>query len=200
MSTIDSAGMLVDSRVTPRRFPGIEQGALTTVSAIVVHQTDTFTGQQVFNSYAGALEGAHFLIDENGQVFQTASLLSRCYHIGRRIKSKCLAIDKTTCDSAAMAKIMAMKWGAQIEALNKHERAKNYPDRYPVNNDSIGIEIVGRHVDDAHYEAVTPQQNLSLQWLINELYGHFNLTGKDVYRHPEVSYKNPDEAGSATWQ
>jgi hypothetical protein len=47
---------------------------------------------------------------------------------------------------------------------------------------------------------VTPQQNASLQWLISELYGHFNLTGKDVYRHPDVSYKNPDEAGSATWK
>jgi hypothetical protein len=55
-------------------------------------------------------------------------------------------------------------------------------------------------IDKTHYEAVTPQQNLSLQWLVNELYGHFNLKGDDVYRHSDVSYKNPDEAGSATWQ
>jgi N-acetyl-anhydromuramyl-L-alanine amidase AmpD len=200
MSSIDGNGMLVDSRITPRRFPNIEKGALPSVSAIVVHQTDTTTGQQVFNGYAGGPNGAHFLIDENGQIFQTASMSSRCWHVGELLKSKCLAIDKTTCDSGAMAKIMAMKWGAQIDALNKHERAKNYPDRYPVNSDSIGIEIVGQHIDKTHYEAVTPQQNLSLQWLIAELYGHFNLTGKDVYRHPDVSYKNPDEAGSAIWQ
>jgi N-acetyl-anhydromuramyl-L-alanine amidase AmpD len=200
MSSIDGNGMLVDSRIIARRFASIEQAPLTSVSAIVVHQTDTTTAQQVFNSYTSALEGAHFLIDEVGQIFQTASLRSGCYHIGRRIKSKCLAIDKTTCDSAAMAKIMAMHWGAQIEALNKHERSKNYPDRYPVNSDSIGIEIVGRHIDDSHYQAVTAQQNASLQWLVNELYGHFNLKGGDVYRHSDVSYKNPDEAGSATWQ
>lgn len=200
MSSIDGNGMLVDSRIIARRFSNIEQGALTSVSAIVVHQTDTSTGQQVFNNYPTATEGAHFLIDENGQIFQTASIRSRCYHVGRRIKSKCLTIDKSTCDSAAMAKITAMSWGAQIQALNNHERAKNYPDRYPVNGDSVGIEIVGRHIDDDHYQAVAPQQNLSLQWLITELYGHFNLTGKDVYRHPEVSYKNPGEASSATWQ
>lgn len=71
-----------------------------------------------------------------------------------------------------------MKWRAQIEALNKNERARSYPDRYPVNSDSVGIEIVGRHIDDHHYQAVTPRQNLSLQWLITELCGHLNLTGK----------------------
>jgi hypothetical protein len=49
-------------------------------------------------------------------------------------------------------------------------------------------------------EAVSPLQNASLQWLIGELYHHFSLTSSDVYRHPEVSYKNPDQASSAVWR
>lgn len=199
MATIDKDGMLVDSRITRRRFPNIEHGALQGVAAIVVHQTDTSTAQQTFNAYASGGNGAHFLIDENGLIYQTASVHKRCYHVGRLIKSKCLAIDKSKCDSAAMATILALSWTAQINALNARERAKNYPDRFPVNSDSIGIEIVGRHIDDSHFTAITAQQNTSLQWLVTELYSQFNLTAADVYRHPEVSYKNPGEASTATW-
>lgn len=200
MSTIDSNGMLIDSRVTPRRFTNIEHGALSGVRAIVVHQTDTDTAQQALNSYGVGGNGAHFLIDENGQILQTASLNSRCYHVGRLIKSKCLTINPSACDTSAMAQILALSWTRQINALDAHERVKNYPDRYPVNSDSVGIEIVGRHIDDQTYQAVTAQQNASLQWLVGELVTHLGLASNDVYRHPQVSYKNPGEAGTAQWQ
>ena len=89
--------------------------------------------------------------------------------------------------------------GAQFKAMDSHERLKAYPERYPVNSDSVGIEIVGKHIDDKQYEAVTPAQNESLKWLLGELYRHFSLTGSDVYRHPDVSYKNPGEAKGASW-
>ena len=59
--------------------------------------------------------------------------------------------------------------------------------------------FVGKHLDDTQYEAVTPAQNTSLQWLLGELYSHFSLTKADIYRHPEVSYKNPGEAKGASW-
>ena len=93
-----------------------------------------------------------------------------------------------------------MTWGSRIKALNAHERAKSYPDRYPVNSDSIGIELVGKHLDDKSYEVVTPLQLLSLQWLLDELYQHFSLVSDDVYKHPEVSYKNPGEASTVKWK
>lgn len=199
MATIDKDGMLIDGKILLRRFPNIEHGTLSAASAIVVHQTDTTTAQQAFNSYTVGGNGAHFLIDENGLIYQTASVSNRCYHVGRLIRSKCLAIDKTKCDTTAMAKILAMSWTSQINAMDAHERAKSYPDRYPVNDDSLGIEIVGRHIDDKSYEAITPQQNASLQWLVRELYGLFHLGTGDVYKHPEVSYKHPGEAGTAAW-
>lgn len=53
---------------------------------------------------------------------------------------------------------------------------------------------------DALYEAVTPLQNMSLQWLVGELYDHFSMTASDLYKHPEVSYKNPGEASTAVWK
>lgn len=200
MSTIDANGMLIDPRVISRRSSGIEHGALPKVLAIVVHQTDSSTAESSLNSYGDGGNGAHFLIDKNGQIYQTASLHSRCYHVGKLIKSKCLTVNKNTCHTAAMAKMLAMSWIQQINALDAHERAKSYPDRYPVNSEAIGIELVGLHIDEKTYEAVTAAQNTALQWLIDELYAQFNLKPADVYRHPTVSYKNPGEASSAIWK
>jgi N-acetyl-anhydromuramyl-L-alanine amidase AmpD len=158
------------------------------------------TAQHTFNGYLTKGSGAHFLIEKSSVIYQTASLRKRCYHVGRYIRSKCLAIDKTSCDSAQMAKIQALSWTLQIKALDTHERTKNYPERYPMNSDSVGIELVGKHLDAARYEVVTAMQNASLQWLVAELYGHFSLTPEDVYKHPQISYKHPNEASSAVWK
>lgn len=200
MPTINKNGMLIHSRVNRRRFPSIEHGVLSGIHAIVVHQTDSPTAQHTFNGYKAGGNGAHFLIDKNGPIYQTASMHKRCYHVGRLIKSKCLTINKNSCNSAIMAKILAMSWASQIKALNAHERTKKYPHRYPVNSDSIGIELIGKHIDKETYETITAQQNMSLQWLIGELYNHFSLTSGDVYKHPEISYKNPGEASTAVWK
>ena len=200
MSEINKNGMLVDKIVTLKRYTHIEHGALKAVHAIVVHQTDTTTAQQTFNSYAVGGNDAHFLIDKSGKIYQTASLQKRCYHVGRLIKSKCLTINKKNCNCKEMSKIMALRWAKRIIAIDKNERQKNYPDRYPVNSDSVGIEIVGKFINDTKYEDLTAAQNVSLQWLISELYGHFNLDTADVYRHPEVSYKMASEGSTAVWK
>lgn len=203
MDKIDKNGMLTNPRVIPRRFQSIEHGRLPTVRAIVVHQTDAPTAAATLNAYrAGSNKGngAHFLVDKNGTIYQTASLQMRCYHVGALIKSKCLEINKTTCKDAALAKAKLPAWKAQISKIDVIERTKTYPHRFPVNSDSVGIEIVGKHTSATTYEAVTHQQNASLQWLIDELYAVFSLSPTDVYRHPQISYKNPGEAAGAVWK
>jgi N-acetyl-anhydromuramyl-L-alanine amidase AmpD len=131
MSAINEDGMLIDHRVINRRIFTIEHGLLIAAKAIVLHQTDSSTVQETLNAYVAGGLGAHFLIDKNGQIYQTASLKKTCYHVGRLINSKCFSIDKNTCDSASIAKTMAMSWREQIKALDAHERSKNYPERYP---------------------------------------------------------------------
>jgi len=200
MSTINQDGMLVDAKVILRRYPGIEHGKLAGVHAIVVHQTDAPTAQQTFNAYIGGSVGAHFLIDKNGQIYQTASMHKRCFHVGPLLKSKCLTVNNKICDSASMARILAKGWTSQIKAIDSNERAKDYPARYPVNSDSVAIELVGAGLTIKTYEAVTSLQNTSHQWLVGELYTHFSLGVGDVYRHPEISYKNPGEASTAVWK
>lgn len=200
MSTIDKNGMLISPKVTVWRYPHIEHGSLNTIHGIIVHQTDSPSVNSTFNSYNKGGNGAHFLIEKTGTIYQTASLNKRCYHVGRRIKSKCLEINKKQCKDKKLAKLMILAWNKRLIALDKHERQKNYPQRFPVNSDSIGIEIVGKHINSKKYEIVTSFQNMSLQWLIDQIYTHFSLNKNDVYRHPSVSYKNPGEAAGAKWK
>jgi N-acetyl-anhydromuramyl-L-alanine amidase AmpD len=200
MSSINKDGMLIDPKVILKRFKHIEHGNIVAVHGIVIHQTDSSNSHSSFGSYASSANGAHFLIAKDGLIYQTASLNKRCFHVGRLIKSKCLEIDKNKCKDPNLAKIMAMSWTQRIKAIDKIERQKTYPDRFPVNSDSIGIEIVGKHIDNKNYETLNLLQTNSLQWLIGELYIHFGLDKDDVFKHPTVSYKHPGEAASATWK
>ena len=151
MSSFDTAGMLVSSNVQHQRHSHIEHGALQRIRAIVVHQTDSGSAQATFNAYATGGNGAHFLIAKDGRIMQTASIRMRCYHVGRLIKSRCLELRGAACKDAAIANVMALGWAARIKAIDQTERQKAYPDRFPVNSDSIGIELVGRHLDSASY-------------------------------------------------
>ena len=92
-------------------------------------------------------------------------------------------------------------YAIRIKNLSRHEIAKAYPDRYPTNEDSVGIEIVGRFDAASNaYEVVNKQQNDSLTWLIGALQSKLSITPDDIYRHPEVSYKQASEAKTAQWQ
>jgi N-acetyl-anhydromuramyl-L-alanine amidase AmpD len=77
--------------------------------------------------------------------------------------------------------------------------AKQVPQRYPSNEDSVGIEIVGAVAGQGVYETVNAQQNASLRWLIAELTSTFGIPMTEIFRHPAVSRKNPSEAESALW-
>jgi N-acetyl-anhydromuramyl-L-alanine amidase AmpD len=90
-------------------------------------------------------------------------------------------------------------------AENSRERAKAVPDRFPSNEDSIGIELVGATIPASAapatevYESVTAQQNAALKWLIVELASTLGVPMTEVLRHPDVSRKNPTEASTARW-
>jgi len=200
MSGISKDGMFNDPRILQQRFTFIEHGKLDRVRAIVIHQTDSDTTESTFNAYRSGGNGAHFLISRDGKIIQTASILQKCYHVGRLIRSRCLQLGAASCKDASLAKAMTLGWAARIKEIDRVERKKDYTERFPVNSDSIGIEIVGRHINDSAYEALSVQQSEALLWLLDLLYEHLALGSGDVFRHPEVSYKHPGEAASAQWR
>jgi N-acetyl-anhydromuramyl-L-alanine amidase AmpD len=198
-----NAGILKDKKIMQRIFPGIEKGPLMKVNAMVIHQTGASTAQHSFNSYMNGGNGAHFLIDKQGIIYQTAHLDKKTYHVGK-IRSKCYETSVCSKSQLQAVTLILSKPGRsypdRVSDLHQYEKRKIYPDRYPLNEDSIGIEIVGNYNKSKKiYESVLGLQNHSLSWLIGELFNHFKITKADIYRHPEVSYKIPSEASTAIW-
>ena len=195
-------GFIVDPRVTDRRIAELEHGAMTKVDAIVLHQTDSST-LNLDHARADGI-GAHFYIDKDGSIVQTARLDQSVYSVGK-IRSKC--DDAHTCapaEQAAIDAIMQSKagYGSKVKQLNAHEQAKAYPDRYPANGDSIAIEVVAKFDPKTQrFERPTAAQTESLKWLTQALAQQYGLDlNADVYRHSDISYKQADEAQGLVYQ
>ena len=181
--------------------PKIERGEMPKVNGLAIHQTDSPTVSSTLNGYAlkGA-NGAHFLIDKDGTIYQTASLNKTCHHVGT-LKSRCA--HEQTCSPGETK--LNQKFNAKAE--NKREIVKQAGVRYPSNKDSIGIELVGEsfpkgpNIDQkkVKFEIVADAQNESLRWLVEQLKKECRIPDSEVFRHPEISYKNITEASTAKW-
>ena len=193
MLTIDKDGKVISARITQHIVSTLGKGPLGTVHGIVVHQTGGSNAQSAFSGYVARPYGTHFLIDKDGTIYQTASLLYYTSHVGK-LRARCVAEHRCT---PVEMKTYA-KFNPTLE--NKLESAKSAPDRYPGNKDSIGIELVGEVVAGTDtYVAVTDAQNDSLKWLVSELAMTFHVPMTEVFRHPQLSRKNATEASTAKW-
>ena len=197
-------GKIIASQVTDKVTSAIEKGPQSKVDAIIVHQTGGGSAKSALESYADGAAGAHFLIDTDGTIYQTARVDQKCWHIGK-IRSRCYELKTCSADELKDIKGILFKKGKSYETrvkdLHDHESAKAYPDRYPTNDDSIGIELVAGFDDKTGtYAAVTVAQNSSLNWLVATLQSLLALSDTDIYRHPEVSYKQATEAATAQWK
>lgn len=199
MLVIDKHGNVINKKIKLKVIPAIEKNPMSVVTGIIVHQTGGATAESAFNTYKKGGSGAHLLIDKDGTIYQTASVRKQTSHVGK-LRSRCLAEMKCT--------------AAEFSLLNKFDPAgthrremkKNVPDRYPSNQDSVGIEIVGQALplnepdpDKRVYETLTKEQKESLKWLIEELRTSLRVPLNEIFRHPTVSYKNNTEAGTASW-
>lgn len=197
-------GKLLSSRVEDRINAAIEKGTLTAVHALVVHQTGAPSSASSFSSYANGQNGAHFLIDTDGSIYQTARVTQKCWHVGK-IRAKCQEMKSCTPDELKAINAILFKRGesyaVRVKQLHDHESDKPYPDRYPTNDDSLGIEIVSAFNEKANaYDSVNKLQNDSLSWLISTLEGLLALGDADVYTHGAIGYKQKSEGSTASWK
>lgn len=201
MLHLDKEGIIVDKRIIQARRLSIERGPMKAVRGLIVHQTGAATAQSSLDSYKRvSANGARFLIDKDGTIYQTASIKKQTWHVGK-LKSRCML--EARC-SEAEQKLNA-KFNPSME--NKREMKKSVPDRFPSNRDALGIELVGEPLprgaaipeEKKIYEPVTEAQNDALHWLVQELTITLNIPFTEVFRHPTVSRKNPSEASTARW-
>ena len=193
---VSNLGYVDHVRIHNKIFPNLEHGTMSTVHGIVVHQTDARTAASTFENYSHAgANGAHFLIDKDGTIYQTASVKRVTWHVGKRL-SRCIV--KKTCPATEFKAAFRLS----ADSLNARERVKAWPNRFPDNSDAIGIELVGISSGPEKnkvYEPVTDAQNASLKWLISQLEQTLGVSTNEVYRHPEVAHKNLTEASTAKW-
>lgn len=199
MLYFDEKGLAKSQRIIIKRFETIEREPMDKINGIIVHQTGGDTAASSFNSYRNkGANGAHFLIDKEGIIYQTASVFKATWHVGK-IKSRCYIEKK--CKPAEVATIKKML--NKYKLLSDTEKLKPPQERYPANFDSIGIEIVGRPVsgkgENTVYETVNDNQNSALKWLITEICHSLKVPVTEIFRHPDVSYKVQTEAKTAEW-
>ncbi len=219
MLTVDENGIVDSDRITvdKKSIANISNDQkLILINGIIVHQTASDTAADTLRGYANPKHkhGAHFLIDLDGTIYQTASLTKTASHVGK-LRSRCFI--NLSCEPSEMIKHGTKDgqyWlGDQVKTSARIEAAKPYPERYPDNTDSIGIEIVGniriperlkKHHETLSeeakkvnlekkgvYDTVNASQNSSLIWLMRQLMDTFKDI-KEIIPHPTVSRKGGD--------
>lgn len=202
MFAIDKDGWVTHTKVTKKDRPKLAHGPMAPVKAIVLHRTGTTSASSVLNAWATKPEGTHFLIGEDGSIYQCASLKQQCWHVGKlyarcRTTSSCTEEDAKAIDAILHQK--GTNWGQKFRMVTRHELEKDYPDRFPHNHDALGIEIVGALSTQSEiYELPNEAQQQSLFWLVDQLVAAFELTLSDIYAHGKIAHKDPKQSEGAS--
>lgn len=170
---VDENGYVQNAGFVLKKIPALEKGSMDGPKAIVLHRTDSKTLASPLQSFEKGI-GTHFIVDKDGTVYQTAGLLKKTHHVGK-IKSRCYESGTCSADEAKQIR----SWGWAPAKVHDHEKAKAYPERYPMNEDSAGIEVVADH-DSAKWEEPTAEQSKSIRDVVSVLNGGVRDSG---WRH-----------------
>lgn len=113
-------------KIETKIIQNIEHGPIGKIRSLVIHRTTANTAQSTLTTWKTKNTGAHFLIDKNGKVYQTARLNKKCWHTGL-VLSRCkLEKSCTIKDGKIIHNILHSKksWSHKFETVLKHERKK----------------------------------------------------------------------------
>ncbi|WP_165024400.1 N-acetylmuramoyl-L-alanine amidase [Dysgonomonas sp. ZJ279] len=204
---VDDNGFLINPRVEIVEQKNIYRSSSTEfkdptmVNAVVLHRTHCKTGDSALSTAKSNKQGGHFTVEggngvkttqlsgKDGAIYQFGTLKKAVQHAG--------AIRKRSA-----ANTPKKQWPASSDASLAAEIKKKYPERFPYNADSIGIEVVGLCLKswdsgwEAEWEELTTVQIENVAWLTNGLLTHFDLhKDSDLYVHEEIRSKTWDEGG-----
>lgn len=93
-----------------------------------------------------------------------------------------------------LATVRSPRRNDDIVDVSRLESARPYPDRYPTNRDSIGIEVVATYnARTKTWQEPTEAQTASIQRLVGTLQQNYGLNDRDVYEHDRISFKTQGE-------
>lgn len=198
-TTIGADGYLTDAGIVHTPIARIGHGPMPQVNGIVLHRTESSTAASTLATWRTreAGTGAHFLIDRDGTIHQTVSVDRQAWHVGAirsrgEVEGTIPPQDQRELDAARNGQA---EWrGTAVRAVSRVESTRPYPERYPTNADSIGIEVVGRYDPATQaWDAPTPEQTAAIRRLMGSLQRNFGLNDEDVYQHDVISRKTPGE-------
>lgn len=184
--SIGQDGYLTAPGITRTSIPALEREPMSAVNAIVLHRTEGPSLDSALSEWRKSHNGTHFIIDKNGLIHQTASLNHHTNHVGR-IRSR--AEEEGTASAEESKELK----GYGVSQTHSHENTKSYPDRFPTNRDSVGIEVVANYNKARGWDVTTPEQKESLNRLVDVLKCEYGLSHQDIYEHDKISYKTQDE-------
>lgn len=181
---------LVGTGVVQQPISDLSAGTVQGPKAIVLHRTGGSTASGAISAFKSSGIGTHFVVDKDGTVYQTLRLSSFGWHVGK-IKAKCKELG--TCTKDDREKLDRFGWNPQ--AISNYEtRHKEYPDRYPTSEESIGVEVVGKFDSVvSRWDEATDKQLESVRKLVECLKEHYKFSSADIYQHDEISYKTVGE-------
>lgn len=197
--TIDDAGYLTEPGIVRSPISRIAHASMLQVNGVVLHRTESSTAASTLSTWRTreAGTGAHFLIDRDGTIHQTVSIDRQAWHVGAirsrgEVEATITNEDQRELDAARNGQV---EWrGTAVRAVSRVESTRPYPERYPTNADSIGIEVVGRYRPATQdWEPASPEQLAALQRLMGSLKRNLGITDEDVYQHDAISRKTPGE-------
>lgn len=205
-------GFVKNTDFINHRVKKLEHGKISNVNAIVFHRTVSKRYSKPSHSL-----GAHFYIAKNGKIYQTASLEYTTYHVGA-IYSKCYQMGSCgksdykkirhirTTKSSQLRKegILSYRKNSRGRYTDRPEHAearieypKAFPERYPINSDSVGIEVVGWYnAREKKWETITKAQKKSIICLTKVLMKLYHIPKKHIYTHEGIKRKTEGEGGS----
>lgn len=199
--TVGADGYLTDPDITRTAIPALERGAMTDVNGIVLHRTMGSTAAGTLSHWRGQdnPHGTHFLIDRDGTIHQTASLDNSTSHVGR-IRSRGEVEGTLTPEGTRELAATRAAPGNDYQAVHALESARPYPQRFPTNRDSIGIEVVATYNERTQtWQEPTEAQRASIQRLVGTLQQNYGLNDRDIYEHDRISHKTQGE-GAGLYQ
>lgn len=187
---VDDRGYVQNAGFMFKPIAALEHGRLQGPRAIVMHRTVSTTARSSLNAFARGI-GTHFLIGKDGVVYQTASLLEKTYHVGP-VRSRCF--EESTCDAQERVAVEALERREAYRDIHNREKVKSYPERFPMNEDSVGIEVVAMYSEVTRlWDSPTSEQRESIAQLVRILQKQYSLTDADIYEHDRISRKTAGE-------
>ncbi|MGX3046036.1 DUF5675 family protein [Helicobacter sp. T3_23-1056] len=188
---------VISMNIGQPKINDLKNVAIINFTDITLHRTAADNIISTLHSYSkNNAVGTHFLIDTNGNIYQCASLKQYTWHIGE-LQSKCY--NEKTCSKQDRKVIYDIVVDKSITnnqrkvKIDSIEKNKPYSDRYPLNQESIGIEVVG-DAKSGIYEPPNDLQKDATLNLVKILQNVFNISKNHIYAHGMTGAKNKTEA------